>query len=186
MRQNSKNRFNARYSNRGFRPQVILRNTALDSNGPCGKLHGTALQLFEKYQASAKDALIQNDAVLAETCLQFADHYMRIQNIAIANEEAARANTFHKQPEAKITSDLQTDELPIFEAEQNIPVPEKKNDTPLVAAAAESEADTLSEATLKTMDLSVPVSAIQEKHDIPKGAGRGRKTLRPKKENLSA
>ena len=90
MRQNQKNRFNVRHNNRGHRPQMIFRNTALDSTGPCGKLHGTALQLFEKYQVAAKDAQIQNDAVLAETYLQYADHYMRLQNQAIANEESMR------------------------------------------------------------------------------------------------
>ena len=92
MKQNQRGRHNGRYNNtgRGTRPQTILRNTSLESSGPCGKLHGTALQLFEKYQAAAKDAQIQNDDVLAETCLQYADHYMHLQNIAIANEQAMR------------------------------------------------------------------------------------------------
>lgn len=93
MRQNQKNRFGGRYNNsRTTRTQTIMRNTALESSGPCGKLHGTALQLFEKYQAAAKDALLQNDLILSESCLQYADHYMRLQNIAIANEQAYRAN----------------------------------------------------------------------------------------------
>lgn len=93
MRQNQKNRFGGRYNNsRTTRTQTIMRNTALESSGPCGKLHGTALQLFEKYQAAAKDALLQNDLILSESCLQYADHYMRLQNIAIANEQAFRAN----------------------------------------------------------------------------------------------
>lgn len=92
MRPNQKNRYGGRYNNsRGNRSQTIFRNTALESSGPCGKLHGTALQLFEKYQTAAKDALLQNDLILSETCLQYADHYMRLQNIAIANEQALRS-----------------------------------------------------------------------------------------------
>lgn len=93
MRPNQKNRYGGRYNNsRGNRSQTLFRNTALESSGPCGKLHGTALQLFEKYQTAAKDALLQNDLILSETCLQYADHYMRLQNIAIANEQALRSS----------------------------------------------------------------------------------------------
>ncbi len=92
MKPNQKNRYNGRYNNRNQR-SMIMRNTALESSGPNGKLHGTALQLFEKYQAAAKDALIQNDLILAQTCLQYADHYMRIQNIAIMNEQNLRGQS---------------------------------------------------------------------------------------------
>ncbi len=103
MKPNQKNRYNGRYNNRNKRT-MILRNTALESSGPSGKLHGTALQLFEKYQAAAKDAVIQNDLVLAQTCLQYADHYMRLQNIAIANEQMlatqAQQNILNNQARA--------------------------------------------------------------------------------------
>ena len=91
MKQNQKNRYNGRYNNRNAR-SMILRNTVMESTGPMGKIHGTALQLFEKYQAYAKDFLIQNDVVMAQTCMQYADHYMRLQNMAIANEQSLRQN----------------------------------------------------------------------------------------------
>lgn len=93
MKPNQKNRYNGRYNNRNNR-SMITRNTALESSGPAGKLHGTALQLFEKYQTAAKDALIQNDLVAAQTYLQYADHYIRLQNIAIANEQNMRATLY--------------------------------------------------------------------------------------------
>lgn len=191
MRQNQKNRYNGRYNNnRGSRPQMIFRNTALDSNGPCGKLHGTALQLAEKYQGAAKDAQIQNDAVAAETCLQFADHYMRLQNIAIANEESQRTPVHNQNrgrsdipvsdtlkgtqtpetaPLDTTVTPMGTDELPDF----TVPVLEVAQTHEL---SAEDEA-------LKNMDLSIPILAIQEKHgETPTKPqttrGRGRK---PKK-----
>ena len=92
MKLNQKNRFNGRAANgnRGPKGQVIFRNTALESTGPAGKVRGTALQLVDKYQAGAKDALLQNDRVLAETFLQYADHYMRLHNLAVLNEQALR------------------------------------------------------------------------------------------------
>lgn len=92
MKQSNHNRQNRRFNNRGNRPaQVIYRNTCLDSSGPAGKLHGTPLQLNEKYVALSKDAATANDMILAEQYRQYADHYMRLQNIAIENENALRA-----------------------------------------------------------------------------------------------
>ena len=89
MKQNNRNRRNGHFGNRNARPaQTIYRNTVLESTGPCGKLRGTPLQLAEKYQAAAKDAMVQNDTVLAEKFSQYADHYMRLQNQAIENEKA--------------------------------------------------------------------------------------------------
>lgn len=101
MKPNQKNRYNGRYNNRNNR-SMITRNTALESSGPAGKLHGTALQLFEKYQSAAKDALIQNDLIAAQTYLQYADHYIRLQNMAIANEQNMRA-TLYPAPQATNT-----------------------------------------------------------------------------------
>lgn len=175
MRQNQKNRFNVRHNNRGHRPQMIFRNTALDSTGPCGKLHGTALQLFEKYQVAAKDAQIQNDAVLAETYLQYADHYMRLQNQAIANEETMRQQNAPRKSEIKVSA--VADELPDFPITQETTDPSEINDNP------PQTTDNLDDV-VKSMDLSVPVLAIQEKHKEQKRPSkpRTRQTRTPKDE----
>lgn len=160
MKQNQRGRYNGRYNNpnRGSRPQTIFRNTALESSGPCGKLRGTALQLFEKYQAAAKDALIQNDEILAETCLQYADHYMHLQNIAIANETAMRA----PQPISSAAPH------PVSESMETIGVvPERQHD----------------EETLQVMDLSVPVASMNndEKDQTAQSVVRpNRRVLRPR------
>ena len=142
MKPNPRNRFNNRHggSNRNSRPQVIFRNTALESSGPCGKLRGTALQLFEKYTSAAKDALIQNDDVLAETCFQYADHYMHIQNQAIANEQA-----FHAQQQAQRAA----------ATEQQV--------------EAESSPEPISlppDGELKVTDLSVPVESMNKNAEL--------------------
>lgn len=111
MKQNQRNRFNGRHNNQNTtanrmpKPQLILRNTALESTGPCGKLRGTALQLAEKYTAAAKNFFVQNDDVLGQTCLQYADHYMRLQNIAIANEQAMRPQQKQEVPPQAAASD---------------------------------------------------------------------------------
>ena len=79
---------NSNRSTRSVALQQITRYTNLDSSGPLGKLRGTPLQLAEKYQAGAKDAQTQGDDVLFQTCQQYADHYLRLQALAIENEQA--------------------------------------------------------------------------------------------------
>lgn len=144
MKPNQRNRFNNRHggANRNQRSQIIYRNTALESSGPCGKLRGTALQLYEKYTSAAKDALIQNDDVLAETCFQYADHYMHIQNQAIANEQA-----LHAQQQA-----------------QRIAVQEQREaeTEPLEAESEELPTD----GELKVTDLSVPVESMNKNAEL--------------------
>ena len=138
MKPNQRNRFNNRHGgNRNARPQVIFRNTALESTGPCGKLRGTALQLWEKYTSAAKDALIQNDDVLAETCFQYADHYMHIQNQAIANEQALHAERQARAEQREVES------------------------VPL-----ESVEEAPTDGELKVTDLSVPVESMNKNAEL--------------------
>ena len=101
MKPNQKNRYNGRHNNRNTR-SMIMRNTVMESTGPMGKIHGTALQLSEKYQAYAKDYLIQNDVVMAQMCMQYADHYIRLQNIAIANEQSLRPQNNNEQRQKQV------------------------------------------------------------------------------------
>lgn len=53
-------------------------NRALDSNGPDVRIRGTATQIFEKYQALARDAASSGDRVKVENYLQHAEHYYRV------------------------------------------------------------------------------------------------------------
>ena len=144
MKQNPRNRFNNRHGgSRNSRPQIIYRNTALESTGPCGKLRGTALQLYEKYTSAGKDALIQNDDVLAETCFQYADHYMHIQNQAIANEQA-----FHAERQAQRAAMMEQREAEVEGVE------------------TESTEESLSDGELKVTDLSVPVASMNKNAEM--------------------
>jgi len=134
MKQNNRNRRNGHFGSRNARPaQTIYRNTVLESTGPSGKLRGTPLQLAEKYQAAAKDALVQNDTVLAEKFSQYADHYMRLQNQAIENEKATAS--FRQQETAAPT------------------------ETEEAVAVETTEPDSSNEPILE--DLSVPVQEMQ-------------------------
>ncbi len=169
MKQNAKNRYNGRYNNnrastnRSPLLQNITRHTSLESTGPAGKLHGTALQLFDKYTQAAKDALIQNDRVLSETYLQYADHYARLQNIAIENEMNNRPQkrpTPAEQTAPESQTPSETDVLPDF----NLPTDTDTADTP-------SETD----QALQSMDLSVPIQVMQQNHRAPQRRSNVRK-----------
>lgn len=61
-------------------------NRSYDSNGPEGKIRGTAAQVSEKYTALARDAQTSGDHVAAENFWQHAEHYIRI----LAVNNAAR------------------------------------------------------------------------------------------------
>lgn len=59
------------------RPQARL-NQVYDSNGPEGRVRGTATQIVEKYTTLARDAGASGNKVLQQSFLQHAEHYQRI------------------------------------------------------------------------------------------------------------
>ena len=168
MKQNQKKRFNnGRFNNRNTR-QLITRNTVLESSGPCGKLRGTALQLFEKYQIAAKDAMMQSDIVLAQTCMQYADHYIRLQNQAIQNEQQNRGNNNSQNgngvtniSEKEEAVEEVKDELPVVEIPQEeIVTPQMEEEREQVVVPAE-----LPEKTKKKTRSKKIEKPISEKED---------------------
>ena len=163
MKPNQRGRFNGRHNNssRGTRPQTIFRNTSLESSGPCGKLRGTALQLHEKYMIAAKDAQIQNDDILAETCRQYADHYMHVQNQAILNEQA-----LHTQQQA---------------LRQSVMTQEVSTETDITEQENKIEPEVKTEGELKVVDLSVPVAELNQKSEFEeKETEKKQRILRPR------
>ena len=66
----------------------LNKNTVIDSAGPDGRQRGSVSQLSEKYISLASDAASSDDRILAESFLQFADHYYRLQKEIEINNEA--------------------------------------------------------------------------------------------------
>ena len=69
----------------------INKNTVIDSSGPDGRQRGSVAQLNEKYISLASDASSSDDRILAESYLQFADHYYRLQKEIELNNENKEA-----------------------------------------------------------------------------------------------
>ena len=131
-------------SSHSVQPQQIFRYTNLDSSGPLGKLRGTALQLSEKYQAGAKDAQMQGDDVLMQTCQQYADHYLRLQAIAIENEQNLKAKT-QTVPVQVAEEVVENEEKEETEVTEEIEETEDISETEVAEEIEETEEDTESE-----------------------------------------
>ena len=86
----------------------LNKNTVIDSAGPDGRQRGSVSQLNEKYTSLASDASSSDDRILAESFLQFADHYYRLQKEIEINIEAK---------EARIKNETQPSEDDISEVE---------------------------------------------------------------------
>lgn len=70
-----------RMRNRGNgKRHPALRNQALESNGPDGKIRGTAQQVLDRYLALARDATSAGDPIAAEGFFQHAEHYFRLMH----------------------------------------------------------------------------------------------------------
>src|SRR5438046_4702291 len=54
------------------------RNQIFDSSGPDVRVRGNAHQVFDKYQALAREAATSGDRIAAEAYWQYADHYFRV------------------------------------------------------------------------------------------------------------
>src|SRR5215471_7254264 len=54
------------------------RNQIFDSSGPDVRVRGNAHQVFDKYQALAREAAASGDRIAAEAYYQYADHYFRV------------------------------------------------------------------------------------------------------------
>lgn len=54
------------------------RNQIFDSSGPDVRVRGNAHQVFDKYQALAREAAASGDRIQAEAYFQYADHYYRV------------------------------------------------------------------------------------------------------------
>ena len=150
---NRQRRHNNR-SNRSVAVQQITRYTNLDSSGPLGKLRGTPLQLAEKYQAGAKDAQTQGDDVLFQTCQQYADHYLRLQAIAIENEQS-KVKPEESTPE-EVFTDLEEVSSPVSEDESESVMPQPAVEKRVVKHHKKEAEDSL----------SMPMEALQAQSEI--------------------
>ena len=102
---------NRRNFNNGNLNGNVNKNTVIDSSGPDGRQRGSVAQLNEKYISLASDASSSDDRILAESFLQFADHYYRLQKeIELNNENREARIKTESTPNLNNSSLIEKDE----------------------------------------------------------------------------
>jgi len=151
MRQGSNNQSNRRGRGRGHNHNHNRRhnnhggnrNQNYDSNGPQGRIRGTAKQVYEKYLQLAKDAISAGDRVLAESLYQHADHYGRI------------AAQFAPKPKPEQDENVSSENV----ADSNVQEDSADND---------SEDDTRREAKAVTVEIAEEAPQVSSVEEAPK------------------
>lgn len=78
-----------------------VRGQTFESNGPDGKIRGTAQQVLDRYLALARDATSAGDHVTAEAFFQHAEHYFRILSAEPSNGGERRFDRDRRPPGAE-------------------------------------------------------------------------------------
>ena len=185
MKQSNKNRQNGRHGNNnnrfgGNRHQnnAVTRNTVFDSSSGAGRVRGTSQQLIDKYLSLAKDAKSQDDRVLYETYMQYADHYTRMLDLAIQNDQARAVAYAAQQQQAQreaeqqqaFMAELNTQEdmpteQPSEEANQN---PTEKKPKTIKIKTKKQQAEPSAESIV--VESSLPISDEAQEEDAQQQA----------------
>jgi hypothetical protein len=94
---------------------VPVRNQTFESNGPDGKIRGTAQQVLDRYLALGRDASSAGDPISAESYYQHAEHYFRLLHAADVieaerAERARRASANGGDPQGEETTTIEISE----------------------------------------------------------------------------
>ena len=88
----------------------LNKNTVIESSGPDGRQRGSVAQLNEKYISLASDASSSDDHILAESFLQFADHYYRLlKEIEVIAEQREMKQKAELKPVETNSSNVEVD-----------------------------------------------------------------------------
>ena len=129
-------------NNSGRRNNISPKNPYENNND--NKIKGNAIQVHEKYQSLARDAISSGDIVKAEYYFQHAEHYHRVhksvlntqldkqqkseKNIVHINKEEVKENTLKTNDEAKNNTEEISKLLLNEETKKKIKVNSKTND----------------------------------------------------------
>jgi hypothetical protein len=92
-----------------------IRNQTFESNGPDGKIRGTAQQVLDRYLALGRDATSAGDPIAAESFFQHAEHYFRMlhaEGAAEASRSPERPSGFERTEEEATEEDQPQGDAP--------------------------------------------------------------------------
>ena len=157
MKQSNKNRPMGRHNNNRFGNNnrhlgnTVTRNTVFDSSSVAGRVRGTSQQLVDKYLSLAKDAKAEDDRVMYETYMQYADHYTRMLDIAIQSEQARVAAIAAQQQAQRMVAEQQAMQEKVDEQ------PQQEN-TPI-------ENSSMAEPDKKTKHIKIRSKKVQDSRE---------------------
>ena len=129
----------------------------LESNGPGMKIRGNPNQIFEKYQALARDAHTAGDRVMEENYAQHAEHYYRLANGDGANNQQRQQQQQNQQQQQPQQQDqpeavVNLTETPSVESEgAEGEAAEGAVAEPVAAGAGDAEKEASDEPTQRDM-----------------------------------
>jgi len=170
MKQNS----NRRSRTRSPHKRIHGKNN-YDSNGPSGKVRGTAQQVLEKYQLLGRDAASSGDWIAAETCLQYAEHYYRIVNAELEmngkNQESNNQNSLD-QPSSAINKI--TTQIPIIDTG----IDKLESETPSKSDDIENSLGVLGELDPENLSSRIETTDEQDEDQVTKIPRRRRSRVK--------
>ena len=105
-----KNRSNGSRNNGSRRGSNVSSNN-YEGNSKDNKIKGNAIQVHEKYQALARDAISSGDTIKAEYYFQHAEHYHRVHKTTTLQNEQSTKNekeNSQKNNDKKIETKVET------------------------------------------------------------------------------
>ena len=108
-----------------------------DSNGPIGRIRGTAQQIADKYISASREAKVAGDRVREEELLQLSEHYLRmivewrIENPTLEKEKNDKSDNKSEEVSENIEQDEQTEQdEQIIDNDNSEMAEELSNDNP--------------------------------------------------------
>jgi len=171
MKQGSNRRPRSRGNPNSNNKQRSGGRNSYDSNGPAGKVRGTAQQVLDKYQALGRDAMTAGDRIAAESFFQFAEHYHRIVNVDGAPATPTQNNQNNQNGQNQNRHDRQGSDQP--EVVVDVPVIDVSAEETAPEVVAEPASSEAVEAVIEpVLDLGEPPAAPKE--EAPKAPRRRR------------
>ena len=174
--------------------------SSYDSNGPDGKVRGTAQQVLEKYQGLGRDAATAGDRVAAESYFQFAEHYYRVVNADGGGQQQPRRELHpNEEAQAEVGESVQATPTVAVKADTSAPALESKSEQSVVEVVnvpimpgpidvpiiEDQPADKTKDAEPSDVKTPEPVAVVDDvQEDKPKPVRRRRARAKPTAEKV--
>ncbi|MFL2660055.1 MAG: DUF4167 domain-containing protein [Alphaproteobacteria bacterium] len=133
MRNNNNKRRPYNKNNGRNKKNLNPLRSQFDSNGPIGRIRGTAQQIADKYISASREAKVAGDRVREEELLQLSEHYLRmivewrIENPALEKEKNDKSDNKSEE----VSENIEQEKIEqIIDNDNSEKVEQPSNDNP--------------------------------------------------------